>query len=44
VSKDEAAVRAILDRAARLTRKAKVRGLARETIAEYDVLLRRLGE
>lgn len=44
VSKNEAAVRAIVDRAARLTRNTEVRALARETIAEYDVLLRRLGE
>ena len=44
VSKNEAAVRAILDRAARLTRNDRVRELARETIAEYDVLLQRLGK
>lgn len=44
VSKNEAAVRAILDRAARMTRNEQVRDLARETIAEYDQLLERLGE
>lgn len=44
VSKNEAAVRAILDRSVRLTRNSRVRELARETIAEYDVLLQRLGE
>lgn len=44
VSKNEAAVRAILDRAARLVEDARVRDLARETVAEYDAVLRRLGE
>lgn len=44
VSKNEAVVRAILDRAARMTRNEQVRDLARETIAEYDELLERLGE
>lgn len=44
VSKNEAAVRAIVDRAARLSRRERVVDLARETIAEYDDLLRRLGE
>lgn len=44
VSKNEAAVRAILDRAARMTRNEQVRDLARETIAEYDELLEALGE
>lgn len=44
VSKNEAAVRAILDRAARLVDDAHVRDLARKTVAEYDAVLRRLGE
>ncbi|WP_420804261.1 ribbon-helix-helix protein, CopG family [Salsipaludibacter albus] len=44
VSKNEAVVRAILDRSARLVRSDEIRSLARETIAEYDDLLRRLGE
>lgn len=44
VSKNEAVIRAILDRAARLVEDACVRDLARETVAEYDAVLRRLGE
>ncbi len=44
VSKNEAAVRAIVDRSARLVRSERVQHLARETIAEYDALLQRLGE
>lgn len=44
VSKNEAAVRAILDRATRLVDDERVRDLARETVAEYDAVLRRLGE
>jgi uncharacterized protein (DUF1778 family) len=42
VSKQEAAVRAILDRAARLAREKEVRDYAREAITEYRVLLDRL--
>lgn len=42
VSKQEAAVRAILDRAARIAREREVRVHARETIEEYRNLLDRL--
>lgn len=44
VSKQEAAVRAILDRAARLARERDVRAYARETIEEYRHLLDRLAQ
>lgn len=44
VSKQVAAVRAITDRAARLSRDEKIRELARETIAEYGELLDRLAQ
>lgn len=44
VSKQEAAVRAILDRAARIAREKEVRILARETIEEYRSLLDRLAQ
>jgi hypothetical protein len=42
VSKQEAAVRAILDRAARLAREKDVRDYAREAINDYRALLDRL--
>jgi uncharacterized protein (DUF1778 family) len=44
VSKQEAAVRAILDRAARVSRDREVRRYAREAIAEYASLLDRLAD
>lgn len=42
VSKQEAAIRAILDRSARLAQDAEVRTAAREAIARYGPLLDRL--
>jgi hypothetical protein len=42
ISKQEAAVRAILSEAARVTQDRRVREYARETIAEYRQLLERL--
>jgi uncharacterized protein (DUF1778 family) len=44
VSKQEAAVRAILDRAARVSRDREVRHYAREAIVEYASLLDRLAD
>lgn len=42
VSKQEAAIRAILDRSTRLAQDAEVRTAAREAIARYGPLLDRL--
>jgi uncharacterized protein (DUF1778 family) len=42
ISKQEAAVRAIVSEAARVTQDQRVREYARETIAEYRQLLDRL--
>lgn len=44
VSKQDAAVRAITDRAARLSKDAEVRHLAREAIRDYGPLLDRLAQ
>lgn len=44
ISKQEAAVRAILERASRLTKDAEVRRLAREAIRDYGPLLDRLAQ
>ena len=44
VSKQDAAVRAITDRAARLSKDAEVRRLAREAIRDYGPLLDRLAQ
>jgi uncharacterized protein (DUF1778 family) len=44
VSKQEAAVRAITDQAARLAKDDEVRRLARETVEQYGPLLDRLAQ
>ena len=44
VSKHEAALRAILERSARLTHNAEVRDAARKAIREYRPLLDRLAQ
>lgn len=44
VSKQEAAIRAITDRAARLTQDGEVRRAARAAIADYGPLLDRLAK
>ncbi|MCL2423423.1 MAG: CopG family transcriptional regulator [Micrococcales bacterium] len=44
VSKREAAVRAIKERAARLSQDAEVRGLTRQVATEYAPLLDRLAQ
>lgn len=44
VSKNEAAIRAIMDRAARLTREARVREATDEVIERYGPLLDRLAQ
>jgi hypothetical protein len=44
VSKQEAAVRAIIEQSARVTKDAKVRQLARQAIQDYGPLLDRLAQ
>jgi hypothetical protein len=44
ISKQEAAVRAITEQSARLTKDAQVRRLAREAMARYGSLLDRLAQ
>jgi uncharacterized protein (DUF1778 family) len=44
ISKQDAVVRAITDRAARLTKDAEVRRLTREAIRDYGSLLDRLAQ
>ena len=44
VSKNEAAARAIVDRAARVVRDERVRRLTRQAVADYGPLLERLAQ
>ena len=44
ISKQEAAVRAITEQSARMTKDAQVRRLAREAMARYGPLLDRLAQ
>jgi uncharacterized protein (DUF1778 family) len=44
ISKQDAVVRAILERASRVTKDAEVRRLAREAIRDYGPLLDRLAQ